>query len=421
MKKEHITLTRTELTRLDIVQRSLSRGLTVANAAELLQLSERQLYRLRAKVKAFGPPGIAHGNRGRPSPRKVPDDTENKILELHRHIFSAFNDTHFTERLAEEYHIHLSRETVRRILRAQGIPPKRRHRPPKHRSRRPRQVQAGDMIQLDGSPHDWLSGRGPILCLLLAIDDASNYSWARFEPAETTDGYFRLLKDIILHQGLFTSVYSDKHSIFRIEHGRQPTLEEQLAGILPQTQLQRALHELGISLIYAHSPQAKGRVERIHQFFQDRLIAELDRAKASTLQQANQILKIVLAYHRRHLTLKTPSAFRPLPNGFDLDLYLCHKETRIVAADNCFSYHNRLFQLPPTPYRISWAKAKIEVHHLPNGTIRAVYQGRIIKAFKPSQGIKPLLIIRKQQSIKPIPFPSDKHIAVTAQSSITTP
>lgn len=407
MDKEHITLTRTELNRLDVVQRSLQGALTVAAAAELLQLSERQLYRLRGKVRCQGPPGIAHGNRGRPSPRKMPDAVKDCIIDLHRTEYNLFNDTHFTEALAKEREIKFSRETVRLLLRARGIPPKRRRRPPKHRSRRPRKQQAGDMIQLDGSPHDWLSGRGPKLCLLVAIDDATNYPWARFEPAETTDGYFRLIKDIIKDKGLFTSVYADKHSIFRIEHGRQPTLEEQLAGKIPQTQLQRALGELGISLIHAHSPQAKGRVERINQFFQDRLVAELHRAKAATLEQANHILKKILAYYRRCLLLQAPSAFKPLPRGFDPDFYLCHKNTRIVARDNCFSYINRLYQLPPTNDRLSWAKATIEVHRLTSGIIRAVYQGRIIKSFKPSDGFKPLSLMRKEQT--PATFASRSH------------
>jgi hypothetical protein len=321
-----------------------------------------------------------------------------QITGLARTEFCGFNDAHFTERLAEEYHITRSRETIRSILRAAGIPPKHRRRHPKHRFRRPRKDCAGDMIQMDGSPHDWLSGRGPALCLLVAVDDATGYAWARFEPAETTDGYFRLTKEIITDKGLFTSVYADKHSIFKIEHGRQPTIEEQLAGTAPQTQYQRALKELGITLISAHSPQAKGRVERLHQFFQDRLVAELNRALAAMIQQANPVLQRVLAQYRRRFVIPAPSAFKPIPADMDLDQYLCHKETRVVGRDNCFSYNNRLFQLPPTKDRISWAKAKIEVHTLTTGLIRAVYQNRIIKIFKPLDGAKPLSVIRTEQA-----------------------
>ena len=397
MIKEGILLTMSELTKLEIIQRSLRGELTVSAASGLIALTERQIYRLRSKVQTYGSPGIAHGNRGRPSKRKMPRQIADRIVLLAGTEYQGFNDTHYTEKLLEDQHLAVSRETVRKILRAHGLGPKRRRKVPKHRSRRPRKEFAGDMIQFDGSHHDWLSGRGPKLCLLVGTDDATNYPWVRLEPAETTDGYFRLTKQIIQDKGLFTSIYADKHSIFKTEHGRQPTLEEQLAGKLPTTQFERAIKELGISLIYAHSPQAKGRVERLHQFFQDRLIAELNRAGASTLQQANAILDKVLAHYRKQFTLIAPSAFRPLPQDIDLDLYLCRKETRIVANDNCFSFNNRLFQLPPTSNRISWTKAKIEVHTLPNGVIRAVYQGQIIKTFKPSEGRKPLALLRKDQ------------------------
>ena len=395
MKEERILLTMTETTKLDVINRSLRGEITVAIAAQLLAHTERQVYRLRKKVKTLGAPGIAHGNRGRSSPRKIPYRLRDRIIALRRAEYAKFNDTHFTEALAEEHQITIGRSTVRAILREHGLGPKRLRRQPKHRSRRPRKERAGDMIQLDGSHHDWLSGRGPKLCLHVAMDDASNYPWARFELAETTDGYFRLTKQIIKDKGLFTSVYADKHSIFQIEHGRKPTIEEQLAGKQPNTQFERALKELGITLIAAHSPQAKGRVERIHQFFQDRLVAELDRAKASSIDQATPILNKVLGIYRRKFTLPVPLSFKPLPDGFDPDRYLCRKKTRTVANDNCFSLNARLYQLPPTSGRISWCKAKIEVHTLTNGLIRAVYQGQIIKTFKPQDAIKPISIIRK--------------------------
>ena len=411
MKEERLILTRHELNRLDVIQRSLRGELSVAMTANLLALTERQTYRLRAKVRHRGPPGIAHGNRGRPSPRRVPDRLQERIAALYRTTFANFNDTHFTEVLAEEHNIRLGRSTIRAILRQFGLGPKRGRRRPNHRTRRPRKQFAGDMIQFDGSHHEWLSGRGPELCLLVAVDDATGYPWARFDLAETTNGYFRLIKDILRGQGLFTSAYTDKHSIFRIEHGRQPTIEEQLAGHLPKTQLQRALVELGISLIYAHSPQAKGRVERIHQFFQDRLLAELDRAQAATIAQATPILNKMLGVYRRKFALAAPLAFKPLPAGFDPDFFLCHKYNRTVANDNSFSFNARLYQLPPTSTRISWCKTKIEIHCLTNGLIRALYQGRIIKTFKPSDAIKPLSVLRKEQSVPLVnPFSHSGHL-----------
>jgi transposase len=380
---ETIVLTPTEVQKYAVIDRALKGEVTVERAAQVLGLCERQVYRLKAKVKVAGSRGVAHGNRGQPSKRKLPRDKEARILQLARTTYRGFNDHHLSEKLQRREGIHVSRETVRRLLRAQGIGPRRSRRPPKHRSRRERKPQAGMMLQCDGSLHDWLEGRGPQLCLLAAIDDATNQVWARFEAAETTSGYFRLLRDLTTQEGLPLSLYADKHSIFKLER-KEPTLEEQLRGKTPETQLERALRELGITLIYAHSPQAKGRIERFFGICQDRLISELRLAHATTCQQANAVLKPFLTEYHHQFTTTAPAAWRPLPQPFDPHHYFCHKEQRTVGADNCFSFQGRSYQLPATPYRASWAKAKVDVHLLVNNSLRVYYQDQRI-SFKPTR------------------------------------
>ena len=214
-----------------------------------------------------------------------------QVVDLAKTKYRGFNQQHFSEKLREKEGIPLSRSTVRRILLKEGIASPRKRKAPKHRSRRERYPQAGMLLQTDGSPHDWLEGRGPKLCLIGAIDDATGeVVYAHFQPTETTAGYIRMLRAITYSHGIPLALYHDRHSIFKVTD-HQITLDEQLAGKSPQTQLGRILDELGINSISANSPQAKGRVERLWETFQDRLVSELRLAGASNEGEANQVLK----------------------------------------------------------------------------------------------------------------------------------
>ncbi len=292
------TLTMKEDKRLEVIQRVFRGELTVAKAALVLGVSDRQCYRIKARVTRKGARGVVHGNRGRASKRKVKEKTLKRIVELAKGKYRGFNDHHLTEKLMEYEGIELSREKVRRTLRACGILSPRKKRAPKHRSRRERRAAEGMMLQVDGSAHDWLEGRGPRLCLLGGIDDASGrVPKAFFEPAESSWAYFRLFSEIFKTHGLPQSVYADRHSIFWTD--RQPTMEEQLVNKRPTTEVGRGLEELGVTLIPAGSPQAKGRIERLWGTFQDRLVSELRLAGAKTLEQAQAVLDRVLADHNR--------------------------------------------------------------------------------------------------------------------------
>ncbi len=375
------TLTMKDEKRIEAIQRVFRGELTVGEAAMILAVSERQCYRIKARVKEQGAKGVVHGNRGRPCQRKVKNKTVKRIVELARGKYHGFNDHHLTEKLKEQEKIELSREKVRRILRSEGISTPRKRRASKHRSRRERRQAAGMMLQVDGSPHDWLEGRGPRLCLIGAIDDASGkVPRAFFAQAESSWGYLRLFCDIFKHHGLPQSIYADRHSAFWTD--REPTLDEQLINKRPSTEVGRALDELGVTLILAGSPQAKGRIERLWGTFQDRLVSELRLAKAKTLQRAQAVLDHYLSEHNRKFSkpTKAQAAWRKV-TSLQIEQALCFKQHRTVANDNTVTFDGVLFQIPKnSPYR-SYANKRIDVHVLLDGAVEFFYKKEKIAAF----------------------------------------
>ena len=240
------------------------------------------------------------------------------------------------------------------------------------------------MEQIDGSPHDWLEGRGPWLTLIGAKDDANNHVWARFEEAESTWAYFHLMEGIFTTQGLPLSLYSDRHSIFYSP--KEPTIEEQLKNITPLTQFGRAMEELGVTLIPAYSPQAKGRIENQWKTFQDRLVVELRLKGVKTLEEANEFLvKFLEDYNQRFSVLpkKKEAVFRKAPALSKLDRILCLKETRVVAKDHTVSFEGLVLQIPPSKRFRSIARQKVEVLQLKDGSIEIAYKQNIVARFRP--------------------------------------
>ena len=354
----------------------------MAEAALVLGVTERQSYRIKARIREEGVKGVVHGNRGRHCAWKVSEKNESKIVELAKGKYRGFNDHHLTEKLEQEEGIKLSREKVRRVLRAQGIGSPRKRRAPKHRSRRVRREAEGMMIQIDGSPHDWLEGRGPRLCLIGGIDDAtSKVPAAFFEEQETSAGYFRLFSEMGRRQGLPLSAYADRHSIFWTE--REPNLDEDLLGQRPRTQVGRALEELEVTLIPAGSPQAKGRIERLWGTFQDRLVSELRLAGAKTKVQAQAVLENFLPQYNRRFSkpaLKALPAWQKL-EAKRLEQSLCFKYRRTVAKDHTVQFGGALFQIPkPSPHR-SYANKKVDLHVRLDGSVELFYQDEKIASF----------------------------------------
>jgi transposase len=377
------SLTMQDEKRLDVIQRVYRSELTVVQAALVMGVSERQCYRIKARVGKAGAKGVVHGNQGGPCKRKIKDKTLRRVVELARGKYQGFNDHHLTEKLKEQEQIELSREKVRRILRAEGIVSPKKRRGIKHRSRRERRGSEGMMLQVDGSPHDWLQGRGPRLCLMGAIDDAtSKVMGAFFVQAESSWGYFHLFCEIFKEHGVSQSIYTDSHSVFWTD--REPTLEEQLINRKPTTEVGRGLEELGVTLILAHSPQAKGRIERLWNTFQDRLVSELGLAKAKTVAQATVVLDRYLPVHNRKFAkpAKAQPAWRKL-STVQIEQALCFKQRRTVAKDNTVTFEGTILQIPKTSPFGSYANKRIDVHVLLDGAVEFFYKQQKIAAFDP--------------------------------------
>jgi hypothetical protein len=376
-----ITLTMRDEKRLEILQRVFQRELTVAQAAVVLGVSERQCFRIKARVQKVGAKGVIHGNRGRPSQRKIKEKTVKRIVALARGKYRGLNDHHLHDKLREDHQIELSREKLRQLLRSQGLFSPRKRRGIRHRSRRERKAAEGMMLQIDGSPHDWLQGRGAPLCLIGAIDDATaKVVGALFVQAESSWSYFELLTRIFKQYGLPQAVYTDRHSVFWTD--RKPTIEEQLANQRPTTEVGRALQELGVTLILAGSPQAKGRIERLWGTFQDRLVSELRLARANTPHQAQAILERYLPLHNRRFSKPATlqPAWRP-PTPTQIQRALCFKERRTVGNDNTITFDGVLFQIPrKSPYR-SYAHKRIDVHIGLDGSLELFYKQEKIATF----------------------------------------
>ena len=274
-----------EQARLSVLNSVLEYQVPIAQAAELLGVSQRHARRLLAAYREQGAAALAHGNRGRRPHNAIPPAQAAAVVELATQRYEGANHTHFTELLSEREGIDLSRPTVRRILTKAGIGSPRSRRSPQHRFRRQRMPQAGMLVQLDGSHHAWLEDRGPKFALLLAVDDATGTAVnAVFRTGEDTRGYFMLLDGLIQRWGIPLALYSDRHAVFK--HNARPP---ETAG--EATQFTRGLQELGIRQIFARSPQAKGRVERMAETFQDRLVTELRLADARTIGQATAVLR----------------------------------------------------------------------------------------------------------------------------------
>ena len=359
-------MTSREQQRAWVMTKVLVGELHVREAAVVLGLSERSVWRLRARFEAEGPAAFVHGNRGRASPRRVPEIDRARLVALATGAYDGANDSHLAELLAEREGLVLSRVSVRRILRAAGLPSPRTRRAPKHRSRRDRMPQAGLLVQVDGSRHDWLGDRGPRLTLVGAIDDATGIlTGATFRDQEDAAGYLVVLRDTIRAHGLPGAWYHDRHGIFETPAGASLTLEEQLTDTRTLTQVGRALAELGIGSIAARSPQAKGRIERTWGTLQDRLVVELQLAGATDRESAERVLaRFLPRFNRRFAVpaLNPVPAWRPLPAGVRLERVRCHKYRRVVARDGTIRAGATILQLPARPNGRSRAGQRVELH-----------------------------------------------------------
>jgi len=389
----------------------LERGeVSVSEVAASLGRSMRQVQRIRKRVAEIGPAGVLHGNRGRSPKHKTSAAVSEKIVSLHRGKYAGFNDHHFTEKLVEVEKLEVSRETVRRILRGAGRGSPRTRRAPRHRRRRPRRAQAGQMILWDGSSHDWLEGRGPRLCLMGAVDDATGelLAGAHFTDKEGTVPYLKLLRGVVRDKGIPYTVYGDRHGSLR-RNDKNWSLEEELAGAREPTQVKMALDRMAIQIVYALSPQAKGRIERVWGTLQDRLVSEMRLAGARTRGQANQVLNRYRLEHNRRFAVparESQSAWRKAPSDNLQVLDLCALQyVRKVRKNNTVKIAGQVIDIFESTLRArgSLAGKSVIIRHLLNGRIRLYLDKECItwvegkRPTRPEAGPRTLLGARKKR------------------------
>ena len=372
----------------------------VREGAEVLGISERQGWRILAAYREEGVAGIAHGNRGRTPVQVLGEEIREQVVELAGQRYAGFNHSHLTEMLQEREGVKISRPSVRRILLAVGMRSPKTRRSSKHRRRRERYSQEGMLIQVDGSKHDWLEGRGPELTLIASIDDATGkVPFALFREEEDAQGYFLLLRGIVGRKGIPLALYHDRHGIFERSSLAGPgTLEDQLLGEEPTTQFGRLLRELAIESIAARSPQAKGRVERLFGTFQDRLVSELRLAGAKTLEEANRVLKAFLPRFNRKFAVPAAEeglAYRPVPADWVLDEVFRFKYYRTVGADNVVSLGAHRIQIHPCNGRQNYHRARVEIQERMDGSLAVYYQGKCL-ATKPAPAEAPVLRVQRR-------------------------
>ena len=399
-----IVLSQEEAHRAKVFGEVTKGSMTLKEAAVVLRISYRHTRRVYRRFREQGVAGLAHRRRGRPASNAIDPDLRTRILHLHEQNYDNFNDTHFTEMLEEQDDILVSRETVRSILRSAGKPPKRKRRPRKHRSRRPRKPKAGIMMQWDGSPHHWFGPDQPPCCLMGAVDDAdSRLLGALFVAHESAVGYLRLLDMVIQRQGAPISVYQDRHSI----HERPDdhwSIEEEIMGVRFPTHVGRVLEDLGITPIPAHSPQAKGRVERSFGVLQDRLIAELEYHGITNIEDANRWLKNVFIDRYNNRFAKLPelkgSAFSRVSKR-DRYLKLAFAYEATVANDNCVRLGGLIIDIPPGKPHRSYAKAKVLVRQHLDGAWSVWNQDKRIATHPPTALRDPIRSWKKRRKGDP--------------------
>ena len=364
--------------RCEIVTRLIANKISSSEASELLGRSSRQVRRIRQRYEADGLETVVHGNQGRPSPRRTKASIIEQLKELAGPAgrYHDFNVSHLADLLARDEGIKIPRSTLSRLLIAHHIRQPRRTKMAVKRMQRERKSAEGMMLQTDASPHDWLEGRGPEMDLLGAIDDATGkVVYAHFRPSEDQIGYLLMLRSVALTHGLPHILYHDRHTILRSP--KQATIEDELAGRKPQSQIQRIMEQLGITSIPALSPQAKGRIERLWQTFQDRLRKEMRLAGIDSLEQANTFLETFIpAYNQRFA--KPPrdpqTAWRPLHPELDLDRLFSTAAERKVKADHTISYRGQTLQILRTKHQPCLVACKVAVHVTPESKLHLYHQ-----------------------------------------------
>ena len=367
-----ITMSQQELQRLKVMEKLLAKEIKQHEASKILKLGRRQIIRLLKDYRRYGENGLISKRRGKPSNNRICKEDKKNILEIVREKYIDFGPTFLSEKLEENHNIFISDETLRNWLIEENIWVTKHRKKAHIHQVRERRSCFGELVQIDGSPHDWFEGRGEKCCLLVFIDDAtSKIVNLRFEKSETTAGYFRAMREYINKFGLPMALYSDRHGIFRIN---MP--ETKHDGI---TQFERAMKELGIETICANSPQAKGRVERANSTLQDRLVKEMRLLGISDMETANAYLPEFMEKHNKKFAVEPKSsndAHVKLKDNTNVDLIFCLKNERKLSKNLELSYNNIIYQVKTEGQGYALRYARVTVCEALNGEITLIYKGR---------------------------------------------
>ncbi len=382
-KRETITLDSRAQQRLYVLNHVLTCELTAEDAGRVLKLSERQVRRLLKRYRADGADSLVHGNHDRAPVHRTSDEIRDRLVELATTTYAGVNRAHLAELLAEREGLAMPERTLRRILAEAAVAPVRTRRPGRHRQRRERMAREGQMIQTDGSRHQWFGPDLPFATLVGVVDDATGkITGATFRAAEDAAGYFTAFGQTAAAYGLPGAVYSDRHGIFTAARNRTPTIAEQLTGKRSLTQVGRALDTLAIAWIGARSAQGKGRVERTWGTVQDRLVVELRLETITTIEAANAFLPIFVGRYNSRFAVPAADpvpAWRPWPEGLSGETVFCFHYPRRVARDATISWAGVDLAVPARADGRSWAGRTVTLQERLDGSLWVSHEGDAVE------------------------------------------
>ena len=363
-----------ELRKLYVVRKVLDQEILQEKASEILSLSSRQIRRIIKRVRLEGEKGVIHKSRGRPSNRRISDEIREKVIQLYRSEYEDFGPTLAAEKLEERHRVKVNDETLRLWLIESGDWKKRRKRRG-HRRWRERKHHFGEMVQMDGSHHDWFEGRGAWCVLMGYIDDATGKVFGRFYDYEGTIPAMDSFKGYVKKHGLPMAVYLDRHTTYKSP--AKASIQDELENEKPLSEFERALKELGVEVIHATSAPAKGRVERLFGTLQDRLVKEMRLRGIRTVQEGNAFLKQYLPVYNRRFSVRPQersNLHRPLPLGMNLDSILCIKTERALRNDFTVAHNSKLYQIEDRTHA-----SRVMVHEQIDGSIKILYRGQALR------------------------------------------
>jgi len=390
-----IMMTQGELKKLHVVKKAIDGAITQVEAARILEMTTRQARRIAKRILLEGDKGIIHKSRARPSNRAKPERIKEKVLRLCRQKYRDFGPTLASEKLFEIDKIEVNDETLRLWFIRENIGYRSRKKRP-HRQWRQRKACFGEMVQMDGSHHDWFEGRGEPCVLMGYIDDATGRPFGRFYSYEGTLPAMDSFKCYIEKHGIPASLYLDKHSTYKVNHKR--SIEDELNDTDPLSQFVRAVGEFGTNVIHADSPQAKGRIERLFGTFQDRLIKEMRLRGVKSIEEGNKFLEWYLPVYARRFGVQAAhdsNLHRPPPKGIDLDKILCKKTEHALRNDFTVAHDKKLYQI-----KNNIRAKKVTVEERTDGSMLIKHKGAILR-FKEIQDKPKKIVVKKDPYIFP--------------------